>query len=78
MDRVRYLSIPHATPVERLIGQHQAVVDWIAAHDADRAEVAMRQHLREILISLPELAERFPEFFERDLTPQASPPVAAD
>ena len=27
MDRVRYLSIPHATPVERLIGQHQAVVD---------------------------------------------------
>jgi hypothetical protein len=63
--------------VERLIGQHQAVVDWIAANDPDRAEAAMREHLREILISLPELAEQFPEFFERDLTHQASPPVTA-
>jgi DNA-binding GntR family transcriptional regulator len=67
MDRARYLSIPHATPVERLIGQHQAVVDAIAARDADAAEAAMRRHLREILTSLPELAEQFPEFFERDL-----------
>jgi DNA-binding GntR family transcriptional regulator len=72
MDRVRYLSLPHATPVERLIGQHQAVVDAIAAHDADRAEAAMRQHLREILKSLPELAERFPEFFERDQAPDTN------
>jgi DNA-binding GntR family transcriptional regulator len=77
MDRVRYLSVPHATPVERLIAQHQAVVDWIAAHDADRAEAAMRQHLREILTSLPELADRFPDFFERDLAPEACPPLVA-
>jgi DNA-binding GntR family transcriptional regulator len=67
MDRVRYLSIPHATPVERLIGQHQAVVDAIAAQDADGAEAAMRQHLREILTSLPELAQQFPDFFDRNL-----------
>src|SRR3954468_20530275 len=72
MDRVRYLSLPHATLVERLIGQHQAVVDAIAAHDADGAEAAMRQHLREILTSLPELAERFPEFFERDQAPDTN------
>jgi DNA-binding GntR family transcriptional regulator len=72
IDRVRYLSIPHATPVERLIGQHQDVVDCIAAHDADGAEKAMRQHLREILTSLPELAEQFPEYFERDLSPDYS------
>ena len=34
--------------------------------EADRAEAAMRLHLREILTSLPELAERFPDFFDRD------------
>jgi DNA-binding GntR family transcriptional regulator len=76
MDRVRYLSIPHATPVERLIGQHQAVVDAIAARDADAAEAAMRRHLREILTSLPELAEQFPDFFERDLVPESDPAAA--
>jgi GntR family transcriptional regulator, rspAB operon transcriptional repressor len=32
----------------------------------------MRQHLREILKSLPELAERFPEFFERDQAPDTN------
>jgi DNA-binding GntR family transcriptional regulator len=76
MDRVRYLSIPHATPVERLIGQHQAVVDAIAAQDGDAAEAAMRRHLREILTSLPELAEQFPDFFERDLVPENDPAEA--
>ena len=36
----------------------------------------MRQHLREILTSLPELAEQFPEFFERDLVPESDPAAA--
>ncbi|HEV7368373.1 GntR family transcriptional regulator [Arenibaculum sp.] len=67
MDRVRYLSLPHATPLDRLIVQHEAVVDAIAARDADRAEAAMRRHLREILTSLPELERRFPELFDRTI-----------
>ncbi|WP_207477644.1 GntR family transcriptional regulator [Arenibaculum pallidiluteum] len=66
MDRVRYLSLPNATPIERLIEQHQEVVDGIIAHDAERAESAMRLHLREILSSLPELERRFPDLFEHD------------
>jgi GntR family transcriptional regulator, rspAB operon transcriptional repressor len=69
MDRVRYLSLPNATPVERLIAQHEAIVDGIEARDPDRAEAAMRRHLREILTSLPELAQRFPDFFDQDVTP---------
>lgn len=69
MDRVRYLSLPHATPLNRLIVQHQAVLDGIESRDAKRAEAAMRLHLREILTSLPELEQRFPELFEHDATP---------
>lgn len=64
MDRVRYLSLPEATPLTRLIDQHEAIVDAVAAHDPARAEAAMRTHLSEILTSLPELAERFPDLFE--------------
>jgi len=72
MDRVRYLSLPNATPIERLIEQHQAVVDGIVARDPDRAESAMRVHLREILTSLPELERRFPELFDSDGAPSSS------
>src|SRR5688500_195657 len=35
MDRVRYLSLPKATPVARLIAQHEAIVEGIEARDPD-------------------------------------------
>lgn len=66
MDRVRYLSLPHATPIRRLIDQHEAIVDAIEAEDPVQGETAMRVHLSEILISLPDLERRFPDLFERD------------
>lgn len=64
MDRVRYLSLADATPVARLFAQHAAIVDALAAHDADTAEDWMRQHLGEMLASLPRLVERMPDYFE--------------
>jgi DNA-binding GntR family transcriptional regulator len=76
MDRVRYLSLPNATPVERLITQHEAIVDGIEARDPDRAEAAMRRHVREILTSLPDLVQRFPEFFDQDAVSAAHPDQA--
>ena len=48
MDRVRYLSMPDATPFDVLVGQHAAITDAIARHSADEAESAMRVHLSEI------------------------------
>ncbi|MFV3077142.1 GntR family transcriptional regulator [Niveispirillum fermenti] len=67
MDRARYLSIADTTPLPRLIAQHTAVVDAIAAHDGEAAQAAMRTHLREILTSLPELEKRFPALFNHDV-----------
>ena len=69
MDRVRFLSIPDATPVDRLIVQHQAILDAIAAKRASAAEQAMKDHLSEILKSLPRLARAFPEMFEHEDAP---------
>jgi DNA-binding GntR family transcriptional regulator len=63
MDRVRYLSVPLATPIDTLIAQHQAIVAAIAAHDADAAERQMRQHLAEISVSLPHIAAANPDMF---------------
>lgn len=64
MDRVRYLSLPDATPMGHLIRQHEAVLDAVATGRGARAEQAMRAHLREILKSLPRLARAFPDMFE--------------
>lgn len=64
MDRVRFLSFEGATPLAELIRQHRAIVEAIAAGDPDRAEAALRRHLREILASLPRIAEAHPDYFE--------------
>ena len=64
LDRVRYLSVPDATPITKLIDQHTRILEGIVARDADAAERAVKEHLREILSSLPALVERFPDLFE--------------
>lgn len=63
MDRIRYLSLDDATPIHLIIEQHQRIVDGIEAGDPTLAAAAMRSHLREITVSLPTIAARFPELF---------------
>jgi DNA-binding GntR family transcriptional regulator len=70
---VRFLSIPDATPTERLIVQHRAILDAIAAGQGAAAEQAMKDHLREILESLPRLSRAFPDMFEDDEALTAAP-----
>lgn len=64
MDRVRFLSFEGATPLADIILQHRAILQAVSAGDPARAEAAMRRHLREILASLPRIAEAHPDFFE--------------
>jgi GntR family transcriptional regulator, rspAB operon transcriptional repressor len=64
MDRVRFLRLSEATPMDHLIAHHQDILDAIVAKDADAAEAAMKIHLRGILQSLPRLAQAFPDLFE--------------
>ena len=63
LDRVRYLSLPDATPLETIIAQHEEIVEAVERGSPDAAEAAMRQHLSEILISLPKLSVERSEFF---------------
>src|SRR5690606_38229334 len=41
MDRVRWLSMPDATPIETLIAQHKAIVDAIDSRSPETAEAAV-------------------------------------
>lgn len=62
-DRVRYLSLPEASPIPLLIAQHGAIIDSMEAGDAAGTEQAMRRHLREILRALPQIAASNPDLF---------------
>jgi DNA-binding GntR family transcriptional regulator len=63
MDRVRYLSLPDATPMLVLIEQHRAILDRVAAGDPAGAEAAVHRHLSEIQTSLPRISRLHPELF---------------
>lgn len=63
MDRVRYLSMPLATPIDTLIHQHEAIFNALKSRSPDPAEAAMREHLSEILKSLPKIAAAHSDMF---------------
>jgi DNA-binding GntR family transcriptional regulator len=64
LDRVRYLSLPEATPLGVILEQHRRIVRGIARRSPEQAEQAMREHLSEILVSLPKLAAEHPAYFQ--------------
>lgn len=77
IDRVRFLSLGAATPMTRLLAQHKDITSSIAAGDADRAEEAMRMHLREVMLALPQLAKANPDIFEDQTLPPHALDIAA-
>ncbi|MEX2520026.1 MAG: GntR family transcriptional regulator [Paracoccaceae bacterium] len=62
MDRVRYL-VAADMPREALIAQHRDIVEAVAARDEDRAEAAMRAHMRQLLDDLPKIVASYPDYF---------------
>lgn len=63
MDRVRYLTTQNLD-IARLVAQHAAIVDALAAQDPAQAEATMRLHLRTILQDLIVHQTRTPEIFD--------------
>lgn len=64
MDRVRYLTLMHRSVIMQSIDQHAKIVDAIERGERDEADMAMRTHLRQILIDIPQVAKLKPEFFD--------------
>jgi DNA-binding GntR family transcriptional regulator len=60
-DRVRFLSIGAATPVDVLVRQHRAILDAIRRQDPVAAEAAMREHMAEVLTATRTLLALHPD-----------------
>lgn len=63
MDRVRFLSLPNKAHLLLLTDQHAEIFKAIETQDPDRAEAAMRHHLKEVLKTIQELAAEMPAIF---------------
>lgn len=62
MNRLRHITA-RTFDISKLIGQHEAIIAGLRAHDPALAEQAMRLHLRELLNDLPEIERSRPEIF---------------
>jgi DNA-binding GntR family transcriptional regulator len=63
LNRVRRMILPLPTYLADMIDQHVAIVDAIAAHNADGAEAALRDHLRSVIENVAEVERAHPEYF---------------
>ncbi|ARP94397.1 GntR family transcriptional regulator [Bordetella genomosp. 13] len=60
--RLRRLHLPEAGKAERVLRDHQRIVEAIAAQDATRAQQALREHLSGTLSQVDEICRRYPEY----------------
>lgn len=63
MNRVRHIAVQESVPA-KIIAQHAAILTALERKDPDMAESAMREHLREVLVDLPNIAKAQPGFFD--------------
>ncbi len=66
MDRVRFLSLSEVSPPENLIQQHYQIFEAIKAKDPDAAELAIHEHLQEMIYSITPIALQNTDWFEAE------------
>lgn len=64
LDRLRRLHLPTAGKAPRIVSDHEEILTAITAHDPDRAEKAVRWHLKETVSATEEIRSHFPEYFD--------------
>jgi DNA-binding GntR family transcriptional regulator len=51
--------------MQRLIDQHEAIVDAIEIKNCEQADKAIRYHMQEVLRDLPDIVAQYPELFRK-------------
>lgn len=64
MDRVRYLTLDHISPMHELLAQHQQLFQALADGDQAGAVAAIQAHLAQLTETLVKVSERYPDWFE--------------
>src|SRR5690606_41852791 len=65
VDRLRRLHLPETGKAERILRDHQRIVDAIARRDVAGAQEALREHLSGTLSQVAEICERYPDYVKR-------------
>jgi DNA-binding GntR family transcriptional regulator len=63
IDRTRRLTLPAPGRMPRVIAEHRAIRDAIAARNAAAAQAAMTRHLSVVLPDLERLRHEYPDYF---------------
>lgn len=64
LNRIRRLSLTYPNYIHEMIEEHVLVIDALRRGESDEAERALREHLRMVLGSLPDIERSHPEYFE--------------
>jgi DNA-binding GntR family transcriptional regulator len=64
LDRVRYLSLKEPGWSVMILAQHAALIERIAARDAEGARAVMQEHLRTAFAAIDRIATENADFFE--------------
>ncbi|MEJ1159208.1 GntR family transcriptional regulator [Prosthecomicrobium sp. N25] len=64
IDRYRRLTLPQEGRLRKVIVEHAAVLDGIRRRDPDAASAAMRDHLAGLEISIDQVRDANPDFFQ--------------
>jgi GntR family transcriptional regulator, rspAB operon transcriptional repressor len=65
VDRYRRLTLPQQGRIARAIGEHEAILAAIEAHEPARARIAMQTHLERLLGDISATQSINPEFFDQ-------------
>ena len=66
LDRVRRLSIPLPSHLDVVLQEHTAVVEGLVAHDADKAEAAMKDHFERVFTMIRRHVVERRDYFSAD------------
>lgn len=63
LDRMRLLQLPEKDKRQRIVAEHQAVLDAVASRDPARMNDAIRRHLGSASNTLAPVQDHFPSYF---------------
>lgn len=62
VDRLRRLHLPETGKAERILREHQCIVNEISKQDILGAQAAMREHLSGTLNQIEDICQRYPDY----------------
>ncbi|MGE7371202.1 GntR family transcriptional regulator [Neorhizobium sp. NPDC001467] len=65
LDRLRRLNLPMPGKMQRVLSDHQAIIDGIRSGEAEAAMEALRKHLSGTLSIIDEISTAFPDYIRR-------------